>query len=54
MLSDGSVALLLQNKPAENALSYRIEWIELTSFANEIETCMYAGGDKDEKGATAA
>ncbi len=50
MLSDGSVALLLQNKPAENALSYRIEWIELTSFANEIETCMYAGGDKNEKG----
>ncbi|MDR2913296.1 MAG: beta-ketoacyl-ACP synthase III [Tannerella sp.] len=50
MLSDGSVALLLQNKPAENALSYRIEWIELTSFANEIKTCMYAGGDKNDKG----
>ena len=50
MLSDGSVALLLQNKPSENALSYRIEWIELTSFANEIETCMYAGGEKNEKG----
>ena len=50
MLSDGSVAVLLQNKPAENALSYRIEWIELTSFANEIETCMYAGGEKNDKG----
>ena len=50
MLSDGSVALLLQNKPAENDLSYRIEWIEITSFANEIETCMYAGADKNEKG----
>ena len=50
MLSDGSVALLLQNKPSENTLSYRIEWIELTSFANEIETCMYAGGEKNEKG----
>ena len=50
MLSDGSVALLLQNKPSENALSYRIEWIELTSYANEIETCMYAGGEKNEKG----
>jgi 3-oxoacyl-[acyl-carrier-protein] synthase-3 len=50
MLSDGSVALLLQDKPLENALSYRIEWIELTSFANEMETCMYAGGDKNEKG----
>ena len=50
MLSDGSVALLLQRKPSETALSYRIEWIELTSFANEAETCMYAGGDKNEKG----
>ena len=50
MLSDGSVALLLQDKPSENGLSYRIEWIELTSFANEIETCMFAGGEKNEKG----
>ena len=50
MLSDGSVAMLLQDKPSENGLSYRIEWIELTSFANEIETCMFAGGEKNEKG----
>jgi 3-oxoacyl-[acyl-carrier-protein] synthase-3 len=50
MLSDGSVALLLQPEPSETAFSYRIEWIELTSFAGEIETCMYAGGDKNEKG----
>ena len=50
MLSDGSVAFLLQDKPAEDTLSYRIEWIELTSYANELETCMYAGADKDENG----
>ena len=50
MLSDGSVAVLVQDKPVENGLSYRIEWIELTSFANEIETCMYAGGEKNNKG----
>jgi 3-oxoacyl-[acyl-carrier-protein] synthase-3 len=50
MLSDGSVAILMQNKPAEDAFSYRMDWIELTSFANEIETCMYAGGEKNEKG----
>ena len=50
MLSDGSVAVLLQNQPAENALSYRIEWIELTSFANEVDTCMYAGAEKNDKG----
>jgi 3-oxoacyl-[acyl-carrier-protein] synthase-3 len=50
MLSDGSVALLVQNRPQAKGLSYRIEWIELTSYANEIETCMYAGGEKDESG----
>ena len=50
MLSDGSVAMLLQDKPSEDTLSYRIEWIELTSFANEIETCMYAGAEKNENG----
>jgi 3-oxoacyl-[acyl-carrier-protein] synthase-3 len=50
MLSDGSVALLVQNRPQAEGLSFRIEWIELTSYASEIETCMYAGGEKDEKG----
>ena len=51
MLSDGAAALLLQDKPAENEISLRIDWIELASFANEIETCMYAGGEKRADGA---
>ena len=50
MLSDGGIALLVQDKPAEKGLSFRIDWIELTSCANEIETCMYAGADKDAEG----
>ena len=50
MLSDGASALLVQDKPAEKGLSLRIDWIELTSYANEIETCMYAGGEKDAEG----
>jgi len=50
MLSDGSAALLLQDKPAEKGFSFRIEWIELTSYASEIETCMYAGAEKDAEG----
>lgn len=50
MLSDGGVALLIENQPAEEGISFRIDWIEMTSFANEIETCMYAGGEKDEEG----
>ena len=53
MLSDGGAALLLQNKPAENALSLRIDWIEITSYAHEMETCMYAGGEKREDGSLA-
>lgn len=50
MLSDGAFALLLQEKPNDTGLSLRIEWIDITSFANTKETCMYAGGDKDASG----
>ena len=53
MLSDGGAALLLQTKPADNTLSLRVDWIEITSYANEKETCMYAGGDKREDGSFA-
>jgi 3-oxoacyl-[acyl-carrier-protein] synthase-3 len=50
MLSDGAGAFLLQNKPNEKGLSLRIEWMELTSYANEHETCMYVGGEKQSDG----
>ena len=50
MLSDGAVASLLQNKPNENAQSLKIEWIDVKSFANELETCMYAGCVKKSDG----
>lgn len=46
MLSDGAAAVRVSNKPAEGRLSLKVEWIELTSFANERETCMYLGGEK--------
>ncbi len=49
MLSDGAGAALLQNQPGPG-LSLKIEWIEQTSFAHELETCMYAGGVKDANG----
>lgn len=48
MLSDGAGAALLQNEPNKNSISLKIEWIEITSFANEVETCMYAGAVKNE------
>lgn len=50
MLSDGAYALLLQGKPSEKEVSLRLDWIEITSFANQQETCMYNGGEKDEDG----
>ena len=46
VLSDGGAALLLQNKQAKNSLSLRVDWIEITSYAHELETCMYIGGEK--------
>ena len=49
MLSDGAGAILLESEPkGENAL--KIEWMEGYSYAFEMETCMYAGGEKLEDG----
>lgn len=50
MLSDGAAAALLSDKPNPDGLSLRIEWIEICSFANEVEACMYVGADKDAEG----
>jgi 3-oxoacyl-[acyl-carrier-protein] synthase-3 len=50
MLSDGAGAFLLENKPNSEGVSLRIDWIESFSYAHEMETCMYAGGDKKEDG----
>ena len=49
MLSDGAGAFLLENKP-NGAISLKIEWMEAFSYAFELETCMYAGGDKLNNG----
>lgn len=50
MLSDGAGAVFLEPQPRPDRISLRIDWIELLSFANELETCMYAGAIKNEKG----
>lgn len=50
MLSDGAGAALLSPEPNQTGLSLRIDWIESASFANELETCMYAGGEKEDDG----
>lgn len=51
MLSDGAAALLLENKPRGNT-SLKIEWLEIRSYANQLETCMYVGSEKTEDGKT--
>lgn len=49
MLSDGAGAILVENEP-KGDLSLKIEWMESYSYAHELETCMYAGGEKQEDG----
>lgn len=46
MLSDGAGAMLLENKKNKVGISLKIDWIEAYSFAHELETCMYSGGEK--------
>ncbi len=50
MLSDGAAAVLMSDQPNATGLSLKVEWIEICSFANEVETCMYAGGEKQPDG----
>ncbi len=48
MLSDGAAATLLQDHPREEGLSLRVKWIDILSFANELDSCMYAGCHRNE------
>jgi len=50
MLSDGASAVLMTDKPNENGISLRVDWIEGISYANEMDTCMYMGGEKQADG----
>lgn len=50
MLSDGASAFQLSDEPNKEGLSLEINWIEGVSFANEMETCMYMGADKQADG----
>ena len=50
MLSDGAGGVLLRDKPNKDSISLKIEWIELTSYANTYPACMYAGAEYDSSG----
>lgn len=52
MLSDGASAALFQDKPNESGLSLRVDWVEIASYANDLDTCMYAGAIKESDGTT--
>ncbi len=50
MLSDGAAAALISDKQNTTGISLRIDYIDIVSYANQVETCMYAGGEKLEDG----
>lgn len=50
MLSDGAGAALLRPEPKPGQLNLRIDWIDIFSYAGEMEACMYAGAVKNDDG----
>lgn len=50
MLSDGAGAVCIEPQPRADAVSLKIHWIKTLSYANELETCMYAGATKQANG----
>ncbi|MEZ4318432.1 MAG: 3-oxoacyl-[acyl-carrier-protein] synthase III C-terminal domain-containing protein [Myxococcota bacterium] len=50
MLSDGAGAVLIRDRPSETGLSFKVEWVQSVSFAHDLPTCMYMGGERLEDG----
>ena len=52
MLSDGAGAVWMSDTPnsAQDKISLRIDWIHQKSYACELESCMYAGAEKQQDG----
>jgi 3-oxoacyl-[acyl-carrier-protein] synthase-3 len=53
-LSDGAGAAILENRPNERGLSLKVLWTHIRSFADRFDTCMLAGGVRQEEGAPKA
>lgn len=49
MLSDGAGSVLLQDHP-EGTCPLKIEWVDMTSYANELPTCMFMASELQEDG----
>jgi 3-oxoacyl-[acyl-carrier-protein] synthase-3 len=50
MLSDAAGAVFMSPVKNEDSPSLRVDWIEHVSYAGQMDTCMYAGGHKNEDG----
>jgi len=50
MLSDGAGAVLLEPTPGPGPVSLRVDWLDIISYAGQMETCMYCGAVKQEDG----
>jgi len=52
MLSDGAGAFLVEPEPTRytDQPPLKIEWLDIISYANELETCMYMGAEKQDDG----
>jgi 3-oxoacyl-[acyl-carrier-protein] synthase III len=50
MLSDGAGALLVTAAPRADGPSLRVDWIDMVSYANESDVCMYFGLEKHKEG----
>ncbi len=48
MLSDGAGSALLTDEPNVKGISLEIDWIDILSFADQMEACMYAGAEKQD------
>ena len=50
MLSDGAGAVLVEATPKNSGVSLSVDWIDIISYAGELESCMYAGAIKRRDG----
>jgi 3-oxoacyl-[acyl-carrier-protein] synthase-3 len=50
MLSDGAGAALVEPEPRPGRLALRVDWLDMRSYANEFDACMYSGAVKRSDG----
>jgi len=50
MLSDAAGAVFMSPQKNADSPSLRVDWIDHVSYAGQMDTCMYAGGHKNEDG----